>query len=301
MAEKASETLPIGTESLGTSHDVRPLSMQKSWREIAAYVAVIAVCFLVLIWTMRLERTDLRTPFTYQGDALFYHLVVKGVGDNGWFQSNPMLGMPYGLDLRDVPTSDNNLYFVLIKLISLFTSNYAVILNLFYLIGIFLTVVISFYVLRQFGVSYFPAGLCSLLYTFLPYHFVRGQHHLFLSAYYLVPLMVMVILWTCLEEILPNDEQSGRLRLSLRQPKLIASLVICLLISAAGFYYAFFTAFFLLIAAIVLLLRRSNLRSLLVPGMLVGVIIVGTVVNLLPSLMSAYLYGTTPVVQRHAA
>ena len=123
MTEKASETLPIGTESLGTTHDARTLSMRKWWREIAAYFAVIAVCFMVLIWTMRLERTDLRTPFTYQGDALFYHLVVKGVVDNGWFQSNPMLGMPYGLDLRDVPTSDNNLYFVLIKLISLFTSN----------------------------------------------------------------------------------------------------------------------------------------------------------------------------------
>ena len=71
------------------------------------------------------------TPFTYQGDALFYHIVVKGVVDNGWFQNNPMLGMPYGLDLRDVPTSDNNLYFLLIKLISLFTSNYSLILNLF--------------------------------------------------------------------------------------------------------------------------------------------------------------------------
>lgn len=291
MSDNASETLRPDAERVGSTYDARTLLTQKWFREIAAYIAIIAVCFLVLVWTLRLERTDLRTPFTYQGDALFYHLVVKGVVDNGWFQSNPMLGMPYGLDLRDVPTSDNNLYFVLIKVLSLFTSNYVLILNLFYLFGFFLTVVISFYVLRQFSISYFPAALCSLLYTFLPYHFVRGQHHLFLSAYFLVPLMVMVILWTCSEEIQPG----------LRQPKLIASLAMCLLISAGGFYYAFFTAFFLLIAAIVLLLRHRNIRSLLVPGILVGVIILGTVANLLPSLMSAYLYGTTPIVQRHAA
>lgn len=301
MSENASETLRHDAESASSTHNVRTLLTQKLWREIAAYAAVIAICFLVLIWTLRLERTDLRIPLTYQGDALFYHLVVKGVVDNGWFQSNPLLGMPYGLDLRDVPTSDNNLYFVLIKLISLFTSNYALILNLFYLIGFFLTVVIAFYVLRQFGISYFPAALCSLLYTFLPYHFVRGEHHLFLSAYFLVPLMVMMILWVCMEEIIPTDEQSGKLRLNLRQPKLLASLVICLLISAAGFYYAFFTAFFLFIAGLIVVLRRRNLRSMLVPGALAALIVVGTVFNLLPSLMSAYFYGTTPIVQRHAA
>jgi len=301
MTEKASETLRRDAESPGSTHDVRTLSRQKWWREIAAYVAVIAVCFVVLVWTMRLERTDLRTPFTYQGDALFYHLVVKGVVDNGWFQSNPMLGMPYGLDLRDVPTSDNNLYFVLIKFISLFTSNYALVLNLFYLLGFLFTVLISFYVLRQFGISYFPAALCSLLYTFLPYHFVRGQHHLFLSAYFLIPLVVMVILWVCSEEVIPPNEQSGKLRLNLRHRKFIVSVIICLLITAGGFYYAFFTAFFIFVAAIVVMVRRRSVRSLLAPGMLLGVIIVGTIVNLLPSLMSAYLYGTTPVVQRHAS
>ena len=317
MKEEASETqrrsslrsllsgvkslLRSGTRSVDSSDNAGTLSTRQKWREIAVYVVAIFLCLLILTWVMRLERADLGIPFTYQGDALFYHIVVKGVVDNGWFQNNPMLGMPYGLDLRDVPTSDNNLYFLLIKLISLFTSNYSLILNLFFLIGFPFTVAISYYVLRQFGISYFPAALSSLLYAFLPFHFVRGQHHLFLSAYYLVPLMVMVILWVCSEAIIPADEQSGRMRLSLRHPRLIASLAICLLVSSAGFYYAFFTSFFLLVAALVVALRRRNIRSLLLPGTLLSVVVAGTVANLLPSVMSAYLYGTTPIVQRHAA
>ncbi len=207
-----------------------------------------------------------------------------------------------GLDLRDVPTSDNNFYFILIKLISIFTSDYTTILNLFFLLGFPLTAVISFYVLRRFGISYFPAALCSLLYTFLPFHFIRGQHHLFLSAYYLVPLMVMMILWVSTEAITPTDEQTGKPRpMSLRHPKLIASLAICLLISSAGFYYAFFTCFFLVVAALLVALRRRQLRSLLVPGILLAVIFAGSIANLLPSLISAYLYGTTPIVKRHPA
>src|SRR6185369_15166668 len=120
----------------------------------------------------------------------------------------------------DVPTSDNNLYFLLIKLISLFTSDYAVIINLFFLLSFPLTTAIAFYVLRRFGLSYFPAALGSLLYTFLPFHLVRGQHHVFLTSYYLVPLMVMVILWVCSEEIMQTDAESGRPRLNLRQPRL---------------------------------------------------------------------------------
>jgi phosphoglycerol transferase len=317
MTEKASETqrgsllanllsgitssLRRDTTSLGSTIDARTLSSRQRWKEMAAYLATIILSLFILTWVMRLERAEFGIPFTYQGDSLFYHLVIKGVVDHGWFLDNPTLGMPYGLDLRDVPTSDNNLYFVLIKFISFFTSDYTVILNLFFLLGFPLTVVISYYVLRQFGISYFSAALCSLLYTFLPLHFIRGQHHLFLSSYYLVPLMVMVIIWVSTEAIKLTDEQSGWLGLSLRQPKLIASLAICLLISASGFYYAFFTCFFLLVAGILVALRRRQFRPLILPGILLTVIFVGGVANLFPSLMSAYLRGTTPIVKRHPA
>ena len=286
MSEKGSETA------------ARHVAARQKWLEIAAYAATIAVCLLVLTWSMKLQFADLHIPFTYQGDALFYHLVVKGLVDHGWYLGNGALGMPYGLDLRDVPTSDNNLYFLLIKLISLFTSDYAVIINLFFLLSFPLTTAIAFYVLRRFGLSYFPAALGSLLYTFLPFHLVRGQHHVFLTSYYLVPLMVMVILWVCSEEITQTDAESGRPRLNLRQPRLIASLVICLLAASAGYHYAFFTCFFLLVAAIALALRKRQLRSLLLPGLLIAVICVGVVANLLPSLVYTYRHGAPAIVKR---
>ena len=100
--------------------------------------------------------------------------------------------------------------------------------------------------LRQFNLSRMTSVLASVLYSLLPYHFVRGQHHLFLAAYFLVPLAVMVILWMVTDRLSLVDAETGRLRLNWREPKLIAAVVICLLISAGGTYYAFFTCFFLL-------------------------------------------------------
>ncbi|MEP7271561.1 MAG: hypothetical protein ABI882_08640, partial [Acidobacteriota bacterium] len=306
MSDKASEKRlgrlffnPLrGGRSTGSTSAAQPVTARKRWQEIAAYAATIFVCLFVLTWSMKLQHADIRVPFTYQGDALFYHLVVKGLVDHGWYLGNGALGMPYGLDLRDVPTSDNNLYFLPIKLISLFTSNYAVIINLFFLLSFPLTTAISLYVLRRFGISSFPAALGSLLYTFLPFHLVRGQHHLFLSSYYLVPLMVMVILWVCSGEITDANEQRGRLYLNLRRPKLIASLLICLLAASAGYHYAFFICFFLLVAAISVALRTRQPRSLLLPGLLISVISVAVVVNLLPSLIYTYRHGTPAIVKR---
>jgi phosphoglycerol transferase len=86
-----------------------------------------------------------------------------------------------------------------VKLLTLFTSDHALALNLFYLLTFPLTAVTAFYFLRSLKYSFGPSLLVSLLYTFLPYHFFR-RYHLMMGAYYLVPLMVLVIVWVCLEQ-----------------------------------------------------------------------------------------------------
>jgi len=86
-------------------------------------------------------------------------------------------------------------HFLLIKLLSLFSSDYALIFNFYFLLTFPLTTISSLYVFRHFNISYLVAVLGSLLYSFLPYHFFRNQHHLVLAGYYIVPLMVMVLLW----------------------------------------------------------------------------------------------------------
>ena len=269
-------------------------------KTLAGYAVALALCFVMLVWAMDLRRAHFRIPFTYQGDAMFYHLVVKGVIDHGWFLDNPSLAAPGNLDLRDVPSSDNNFYFALVKLFSLGASHYPLVLNFFFLLGFPLTVMAALFALRQFNVSWGVAVFASLLYTFLPFHFARGQHHLFLSAYYFVPLAVMVVLWICRDDLSLIDEATGRLRVNWRDPKLIFSALIFIFIGSSGYYYAFFACFFLLVGGMLVALRRKDARALLLPLCLIALTFGAVAVNLLPSITRFSDQGSVHFVRRLA-
>ncbi|MCI0337738.1 MAG: hypothetical protein L0226_09185 [Acidobacteria bacterium] len=269
-------------------------------QNLMGYGVALALCLLILVWVMDLRNAHFRIPFTYHGDAVFYHLVVKGMIDHGWYLENASLAAPDKLDLRDVPTSDNNFYLVLLKLMSLITSHYPLVLNFFFLLSFPLTVVSALYVLRRFDVSWGVAIFVSLLYTFLPFHFARGQQHLFLSAYYFVPLVVMVSLWIGRGELSPFNEGRGRLRAIWRNPKLVFSLILCVLIGSVGYYYAFFSCFFLLVAGGLIALRRKDAGALLLPVFLVALIFAETAINLAPSITRFSDQGGVHFVRRLA-
>jgi len=264
-------------------------------QNLMGYAVALALCLLIMVWAMDLRHAHFRIPFTYQGDAMFYHLVVKWMIDQGSSVESASLGAPDRLDLRDAPTSDNSFYLALLKLMTLVISHYPLVLNFFFLMSFPLTVVITLYVLRQFDISWGVAIFTSLLYTFLPFHFARGQHHLFLSSYYFIPPVVMVALWICRGELFLSNEKPGkiadektdartsRLRALRRNPKLIFSLILCLLVGSAGYYYAFFSCFFLLAAGALAALRGKDARALIAPAILVALIFAVTSINLLPS------------------
>ena len=139
---------------------------------------------------MKLWKASLAVPFGYLpgGDALCYSIIVKGLIDNGWYWQNHFLGMPTGLDLYDFPLSDG-IHFLFIKFLSLFSTNYAVVLNLYFLLNFPLTALTSLFVFRRFGLSYGPSIVGSLLFTFLPYFFRRGEGHFFYALCYPIPLV----------------------------------------------------------------------------------------------------------------
>ena len=252
---------------------------------------------------MQLHRARLGVMFEYGGDAVYHSTLVKGIIDHGWYLRNPSVGVPWGLELYDFPMPEN-LNFLIIKLLTLFSSDYALVFNLFFLLMFPLVAATALFVLRHFNVSYLSSLLASLLYTFVPYHFFRNEHHLFLSAYYTVPLAVMVALWIASGAMVveSRDEQGARQKwLSLRNRKFVAALVICLLISAVGVYFAFFACFFLVVAGISATIYQRNARPLLAAAVLVAVIFTGLVANLLPNINYIRQHGDTGIVRREAA
>ena len=294
------EGRPTAAGESVTQHAVRIAALLSSGRvrTLGCYLMALALCLLVLTTVFDVRSETRQWPYAYQGegDAMFYHFVAKNVTDGGWFLDEPLLGVPGALNLRDVPTSDNNLHLLMLRLLALGTSHYPAVVNNFFLLGFPLVFVSSLGVMRHFGIGWLASVCASLLYAFAPFHVSRGEGHLFLSAYWPVPLAVLVMLWVSREGLWPE----GAGRSAWRSWKLRLSVLICLVLASTGFYYAFFACFFLLVASVVLAARHRTWRRLL-PGLALLVIITaGVAVNLWPSLRHFGDQGTASAVQRRA-
>lgn len=257
----------------------------------AIYAGTIAACLLAVAWIFRLWQADLSVPFVYYGDALVNSVWIKGIIDNGWYLYNNYVGAPAGLAMADFPTSDN-LHFLLIKTITLFTGNFAVTMNIFFLATFPLTTVSSLFVFRRLNISYPTAIFGSLLYTFLPYHIFRGEGHLFLAAIYVIPLTSLLVLRIGSESppFIKQEKKSGE-TYDLWSSRTVGYVLVGLLTASAGIYYAFFACFFLLAAGAYAAYRRKFLKRLSVAAIAIGIIGVALLVNLSPSLLYQQKYG----------
>jgi len=259
------------------------------FRSASQYLAAALLSLLFVFLLLKLYRADFKVPLHYNGDALLHSMFIRSIIENGWYWQNPRLGAPGDLKMYDFPAVDNSAAVVL-KFLSLFSSHPIVVLNLFYLLTFPLIAISSLYVLRQFNVSYGPALFGSLLYTFLPYHFMRDESHLFLSAYYFIPLVVMVLLW-----IMSGQLSAGRNR------KFVLSVVICAAVGSSGVYYPFFTCYLLLIAGIAAALIRKTAKSLGMAAILIAVTFATVLINASPTLIYLYRHGDVHVTERSPA
>ncbi|HEX3248248.1 MAG TPA: hypothetical protein VHS05_02385 [Pyrinomonadaceae bacterium] len=262
--------------------------MNKRFRQASEYIFAVALCLLILFLFLKLWRTDLRIPLFYSGDTIFYQTVVKGMIDNGWYWQNRFVGAPGGLLMYDFPWIDSTVA-VFLWLISFFTHNAGLVLNIFYLLTYPLVAASSLYVFRHFNFSYAISLFSSLLYTFLPYHFLRNENHLILSAYYAIPLVVMVLLWITAQEF------------SLRTKKFLVSAVICIVIGSSGVYYPFFSCFMLLVAGIIGALKFQKLKPLLTAAVLIAITATTVAINLSPTLIYKFRHGEATAMKRDPA
>ncbi|HKX31899.1 MAG TPA: hypothetical protein VJ302_29705, partial [Blastocatellia bacterium] len=270
------------------------------WKEVAAYLIVLGLCFWIMERILRLRKCDLSVLFSYGGDALPYSMVIKAILTKGWYLSNDSLGLPGVMEMYYFPMpSPDNFHFLLIKLCGLFTSDFAVVHNLFFLLTFPLITLCSFYVLRQFGVSYAPAALASLLYTFENYHFWRGESHLMLSAYYMIPLTALLLLRICSGELIWPRLIRGQIKSALLDRKLLGGLLIGLVIAlTAGAYYGFFAAALFFSAGLYAWFNQRTIRGMILPGVLVAMIFGVLLINVIPNLRYASQHGKAEVSKR---
>lgn len=264
-------------------------------RPAFGYALALALCCVATFVVFDLAHADLTVPFGYSGDALFYGMTVQTVLEHGWYCANDRLGMPFGQVLLDFPVPDS-LSLLMLRAIGTLTSDWGVAMNLFYLAGLPLTTLTSLFVLRRFGVTYWPALLASLLYAFASYRFVRGEHHLLNMAYFTVPPMVMVLLWLCAGEVAPRRPAD------LVRGKTIASVLACMAIaSTGGVYFSFFACVLLVGVAAYSTFSTRRWSAALSPLLFALVTFATLVLNLLPSILYRAEHGTVGTAARSFA
>lgn len=262
------------------------LSDRIYFKSIGAYAAAITLSIVMLIWIYKLWLADFHIPFVYAGDAMVMSVWIKGILDNGWYLQNDLIGMPFGHLMYDFPTT-NNLDFLVIKIITIFTHDYALVMNSYFLMTFPLTTLTSILVFRQFRASYATSIMGGLLFAFIPYHFLRGEAHLFFAAYYMIPPMIMVILWVFADKsfLFCRNEDNGHNISNLINTRFTICVLICILISSTVTYYSFFSCFFLLVAGVSSSISQQKKHPLLNSLLLVSIIVVGVLANASPSLI----------------
>ena len=267
---------------------------------INGYLITFILSIIILVWVLQLWQADLAIPFSGDIDALFNLITIKTIADTGGYFYNKFLGAPFSLVSHDLPMADS-FHLIVLKLILLFADS-ATTLNLFFISTFPLTAITSFFVLKRLKISNFVSIVFSLLYTFLPYHFFRGLQHIFLGAYYIVPLVVLLTLslWSNTPPLISKDQNCKRkLRFDLLSLKSIFCIFICIALGSSGVYYAFFGCFFIVIASISAFLSKRKKRIFLSAIMLIALISSSVFLNVLPSIAYNYKYGANEdVAQR---
>ena len=270
-----------------------PWAIEVPWALGAAGIAS-----LVAIWVLRLwDGWSYTRALGYLGDGWFYLAIVKGVLEHGWYLNNPDLGAPFGQDLHDFPLASNDaLQLLIIRGLGLFFDSPFTVTNAFYLLTFPLTAITAFAALRLLGASRAPALLGAVLFSTTPYHFLRGETHLFFASYYLVPLSCVLVLAVMAgEPVFTRRPDANGVRAWLTS-RSVAVVFLCILIALAGIYYAVFTALLVAAAAALRAIALRRLRALISGAVIIGVVGAVALLAQSPTILYRLEHGANPLV-----
>ena len=258
--------------------------------DVAYYAAAGLIPLGIISIMLRLWSGDLSAPFVYGGDALYYEGQVKGWFQHGSYFTNSSLGAPGVSQMYDFPSADG-LNVLLIRAFGFLGADAGMAINLFYLSGYVLTGLTAGLVLRRLRLSRIAALAVTVLFVLTPYHWMRGEGHLFLAMFWILPLQLLVLWWLDSDEPPLLTAQSGGFPLRLRNGRSAAAVAIAAASGALGIYYMFFGCFFLVFAGVRAAVRKHTWRPLLAAGVLILVSAAVFLAQVAPSLLYQSRHG----------
>lgn len=280
----------MDTSAASYSPAVLPARRLTRLREPGLHLLAAALTGAILFAGQRLDLANPHIPFGYDQDSLLILPMVKETVEHASPWTCERLGAPGRQELHDFPVIDH-LHFAIIWLMGRVWSDAVVVFNVYHALTYPLTTLTALFVLRRLGLSAPAAVAGAVLYSFQPYHWLRGTAHYFLAAYYLVPFALWVMLELC----------RGHLPFFAERRWTFVAVVIAALTSIAGAYYAFFACVLLGVAGLYGWAAGYGWRAAVSAAGLVLVIVVGGVLAHAPTWPYKWAHGENSAVTRRPA
>ncbi len=221
---------------------------------LAMFCSIIAVFFLFQLWSFHPF-----IPISYDGDGLLTLNGLRNIKLHGWYFSTPNLGAPFSQNLHDFPAVADNLHLLLLWFgIKLFRNEFLV-FNLYFLGAYVLSSVFGYIGSRMLRIAPSAAVLIGVAYAFINQ---QGPGHLYLSAYWAVPLWVAFLIRELSHDSLISIFPDSYRPISLAQwactPRALLITLISLLAATTGLYYAFF---FLSLSFFVSVIKKASQKN----------------------------------------
>ena len=228
-------------------------------------LTAISLFFLLRLWTFHPH-----VPITYEGDGLLTLSAFRNIQLSNWYLTSQNLGYPFGQFLQDFPAIADGLSLLYAWMLVKILRDPVLAFNFFYLSSYLLVAAGAYVGCRIMTMKRELSIGVALLFAFLPYHWMHGAGHLFLSMYPLVAISIAVLIR---ELTRPEAENEGAISLPRRS---VPYVLLGLAIGASGLYYA---VFFLVILATAIFMKVSS-SGLCTRAWMMFSIGMGTVVSL---------------------
>ncbi len=266
-------------------------------RRLAAAAALGMAAIIGAVLVYRPWGWRVHVPFSTAFDTQLNAIFIKNVL-GGSVYSTGQLGAPFGQHLQDFPVGGDRWSYLLVRAIGLVSNDPYTVLNIFFIVGFGLIAACTYLVARELGLGVTTSSVVGLLSAFLPYHFWRGEMHVWLSNYVGQPLMVLLAVWVLRDELrLPLVHRHLGPWRSLERRRFWIAVVATLALGGTGGYYAVFAVCTLAAAGVVAQIRRRSWRSLVTGAVVAGGVAVVLGANLVPELLWRARYG----VDHHVA
>jgi hypothetical protein len=265
-----------------------------AWLASAMVLSLVFACIILQVWD-----AQIRIPFVSAGDGLLNVVGLKTLVEHGWYFSIPDVGAPTGLKTFDFSAFDaDNLQWIVIRILALGTSDPSVLLNVYYLLGYPMVAGTTYIVLRALGTSR-PSSLAgAVVFSALPYHFLRGEGHLFLGNYFAVPAAGWLILRVLQRETLLSRRPGATGLRTWLTPVTAGTVAAILLAAGSTLYYAVFTILLVGSAALLRVITERRLSAGLA-GVVVAVALgLVLLVNISPALIYQHEHGANTLAAK---